>query len=94
MNNESLPQCYGHLDTVFPKMPDGFRSSPEPCMVCVHKTQCLRTAIQYDPHALNAKNEMVDRAYESGIIGFWNRWSQKKKIHNQIKIVTQKTFDS
>jgi hypothetical protein len=65
------PECFGQLDTVFPLGEDGLRHSPETCLKCLHKTDCLRTGVH---------QEHVDRSYNSGMIGFMERWSQKKNI--------------
>jgi len=32
------------------------------------------------PEGLTVKEETVDRAYASGVIGFWTRWSRKKAL--------------
>jgi hypothetical protein len=31
--------------------------------------------------AYRVREEMLDRSYRSGAIGFFQRWSQKKNIH-------------
>jgi len=77
--NEHKPDCFGVIDIVFPKHDDGLRHSPENCMVCVNKTECLRTAIQ-NPDGLHVQEEIVDRAYESKTISFLERWSKRKYI--------------
>jgi len=33
---------------------------------------------------LKVKEEMVDRAYNSGMIGFFKRWSDKKDFHRKM----------
>ncbi|MGD9368129.1 MAG: hypothetical protein PVH87_20680 [Desulfobacteraceae bacterium] len=78
------PECYGNLDKVFPLREDGFRVSPIECMQCIHKTECLRSAIGASS-GFSVREEMVDRAYRGGLIGFFNRWSQKKAIHRMKK---------
>ena len=40
------PSCFGELDIVFPECEDGFRCSPETCLACEHKTECLRVAMK------------------------------------------------
>jgi hypothetical protein len=32
-------------------------------------------------HGLTVREEKLDRAYVSGAIGFWERWSRKKALH-------------
>jgi len=83
MSNESKkrPPCYGELDKVFPLREDGFRVSPTECLQCSHKTECLRQAIG-EASGFSVREEMIDRAYRGGVIGFFQRWSQKKNIHN------------
>ena len=54
MTREERPYCYGKLECVFPMGENGLRETPESCMVCYCKTECLRTAMQ---------GEAGDRAY-------------------------------
>lgn len=86
MSEESnkRPECYGNLDTVFPLREDGFRVSPIECLQCIHKTECLRKALG-DAAGYSVREEMIDRAYRGGVIGFFQRWSQKKTIHRMKK---------
>jgi hypothetical protein len=79
-----LPDCFGKLETVFPKKEDGLRHTPDTCMACASKTECLRTALK-GPAGLAAEEEVADRAYASGLIGFFERWSKKKAIRRNIK---------
>lgn len=72
--------CFGDIDTVFPLKADGLRATPEVCMQCNDKTACLRKALT-SRDGLNVREEMIDRAYRGGIMGFFQRWSQKKSIH-------------
>lgn len=82
--NETLPRCFGELETVFPKGKEGLRNTPESCLPCLHKTACLRSAIE-KPDGLKVKEEIVDRAYESGMITFLERWSKKKELQRKLK---------
>lgn len=75
------PNCFGDLDIVFPMNENGLRMSPETCLACEHKTICLRDALQNSQKGHDVKHEHVDRAYESGMIGFWERWSRKKSLN-------------
>jgi hypothetical protein len=77
---KNKPDCFADLETVFPRRGDGLRVTPIPCLQCIHKTDCLRTAMQRKK-GLAVREEMLDRAYRSGVVGFLNRWSQKKTIH-------------
>ncbi len=80
--NKQYPRCYALLEEVFPMEKDGLRHVSERCMVCVYKIECLRTAME-KPDGLNVKEEVVDRAYSSGVMGFLERWSKKKDIHRR-----------
>ena len=75
-DNTKQPECFGQLDTVFPKGEDGLRHSPETCLKCLHKTDCLRTGLKGEA-GLKVHEEHVDRSYDSGMIGFVERWSKK-----------------
>jgi hypothetical protein len=77
--DDEVPACYGKLDVVFPRGDDGLRHSPESCLPCFFKTRCLRTAME-GAEGLQVEEERTDRAYESGVIGFFERWSRKKEL--------------
>ncbi len=79
MNQERKyhPACFGDLETVFPFGADGLRHTPEPCMACPEKTVCLKAAME-GPGGLKVREEKLNRAYESGSIGFLERWARKK----------------
>ena len=79
------PDCFACLETVFPMAKDGLRNTPEKCLACCHKTECLRMAIQ-GRDGLTVREEQIDRAYRSGMIGFLERWSKKKTIDRQKKV--------
>lgn len=72
--------CFGDIQTVFPLKADGLRATPESCMRCNDKTACLRKALT-SRDGLHVREEMIDRAYRGGIMGFFQRWSQKKSLH-------------
>lgn len=78
------PDCFGTLQKVFPLGKDGLRHTPEDCLACLHKTECLRSAIQGND-GLKVKEEHLERAYNSGMIGFLERWSQKKDFQRRKK---------
>ena len=78
------PECFGNLQKVFPMGKDGLRHTPADCLACLQKTQCLRSAIQ-SKDGLSVKEEHLDRAYNSGMIGFFERWSKKKRLSSQKK---------
>ncbi len=81
---DKRPSCFGILDTVFPQGEDGLRHSPETCLLCTHKTKCLRSAMKGNS-GLKVKEERVDRVYESGNMTFLERWSQKKYLKTRLK---------
>lgn len=83
-NKNSYPSCFGILDLVFPAGDDGARSTPEACLRCRHKTECLRSAME-GADGLKIREEFIDRAYEAGLIGFLERWSKKKDLQRKIK---------
>lgn len=80
--DREYPYCYGKLDIVFPMGREGLRHTPESCMVCIYKTECLRTAVA-EAGGLQIREEKVDRAYSAGLIGFFERWSRKKEIERR-----------
>ncbi|MCF8111764.1 MAG: hypothetical protein K9J85_09775 [Desulfobacteraceae bacterium] len=79
-NSENRPECFGVLELVFPMSENGLRETPEVCMACRHKVECLKTAIKQDD-GLRVEDEKVDRAYQAGKITFFERWAKKKSIH-------------
>jgi len=78
--DQQPPACFGDLQIVFPLRSDGLRVTPIDCLQCVHKTPCLRAALGKGS-GYSVREEMIDRAYRGGVIGFFQRWSQKKSIH-------------
>jgi hypothetical protein len=78
--SDKIPVCFADLETVFPLREDGLRATPVTCMQCTHKTACLRTAMGKQS-GYRVREEMIDRSYRGGAIGFFQRWSQKKSIH-------------
>jgi len=77
------PYCFAKLEIVFPEKEDGLRTVPESCFPCHYKTECLREAME-GKEGLKIKDGMVDRAYDSGMIGFFKRWSDKKGFHRKM----------
>ena len=76
------PRCFADLEEVFPKGADGLRHSPERCVVCYCKVECLRTAMAGE-EGIEVKKEMVDRAYDSGVSSFLERWAKRKALAKQ-----------
>jgi hypothetical protein len=81
-NNNKNPDCYGNLETVFPLGKDGLRHTPGVCLKCKLKTPCLKAGLN-GPKGVAVKEEVLDRSYEAGITGFWERWSRKKAFHQK-----------
>ena len=81
---KETPYCFGKLENVFPLSSDGLRHTPESCMPCIYKTECLRTAVA-GSDGLAVHEERVDRAYAAGAIGFFERWSRRKALHQKRK---------
>jgi hypothetical protein len=78
------PDCFGDLETVFPQRENGFRESPPTCFDCPYKTACLRAAMEALA-GLQVREEQIDRAYASGVIGFLRRWSHKKDLRRRMQ---------
>ncbi|MCW7752410.1 hypothetical protein OOT00_00230 [Desulfobotulus sp. H1] len=74
--------CYGCLNRVFPKGPEGLRESPEECLACEEKTACLRAALD-GAEGWKAEEEKVNRAYAAGHLGFLGRWSRRKSLNQK-----------
>lgn len=80
MDSNNKPKCFGELDAVFPMGKDGFRESPDACILgCEHKTECLRRALE-GKKGDALENELLDRKYEAGKVGFLERWAKKKTL--------------
>ena len=75
-------ECFGHLEIVFPMAEDGLRHTPDSCLECPDKTECLRAAIQ-GAEGLKVREEHLSRAYDSGTIGFLERWARKKELQRK-----------
>jgi hypothetical protein len=81
--SSSPPYCFGILENVFPQGDNGLRNTPESCVPCYHKTECLRAAMA-EAGGLELQEKNVDRAYTAGMLGFLGRWSRKKDIQRRI----------
>ena len=81
---KKYPKCFGELEKVFPKTKDGLRSTPEACLECLYKTACLRSAMK-GADGVKVREEIVDRAYDSGMMSFVERWSKKKGLKRKLK---------
>ena len=81
---KEYPYCFGKLENVFPLSDDGLRHTPESCMPCLYKTECLRAAVSHGD-GLVVHEEKVDRAYAAGAMGFLERWLRRKTLYQQKK---------
>ena len=75
---------FGILERVFPMGKDGLREAPAECFRCPERTECLRAAMKTH-EGIRLREETVDRAAESGMLGRVRRWSQKKELHRQAR---------
>ncbi len=83
--NNNLPNCYGILEKVFPKKEDGLRTTPETCFDCEHRIECLGKAVKSKKGYLKITEEIIDREYNAGHIGFLERWSKRKMLYSKNK---------
>lgn len=84
-NSKDRPECFKNLDKVFPMTDSGLRQTPEECFYhCPCKTECLRGALA-SSKGETVEEEIIDRRAESGAIGFFERWSRRKRLHNKSK---------
>jgi hypothetical protein len=82
--DKNYPDCFGDLEIVFPKGKRGLRNTPKTCLSCLHKTACLGSAMK-GAGGLIVREEMLDRAYQSGMMSFFERWSKKKQLACHLK---------
>jgi len=87
---KEYPYCFGKLENVFPMGDDGLRHTPESCLPCLYKTECLKTALK-NTGGVKVREEKVDRAYAAGMISFFERWSQKKELHRRKQKIKKKS---
>jgi hypothetical protein len=51
---------------------------------CAHKTACLRRALAGEQGS-EVEEELIERSEQAGMIGFFQRWSRKKKLSRDRK---------
>ncbi len=76
--------CFGILDKVFPVGEKGLREVVPECFNCPEGTLCLKDALA-TKEGLEMREEILDRAAASGLMGRLQRWSQKKELSRLIK---------
>lgn len=82
--NETLPDCFGNLDKVFPMTESGLRETPEDCFFhCPVKTRCLKQAMGTREGA-RVEEEVIERGAKAGVMNFFERWSRKKQVHRRL----------
>jgi len=81
-DDRERPDCFGILEKVFPTCADGLRQTPDRCLHCSRKVACLREAVS-GAGGMRVREEVIDRAYRSGRISFFERWSQKKYLRGR-----------
>ena len=88
-DNDESPGCFGQLNKVFPVEAEEIRTTPAECMKCPLVKSCIQEAMR-GPEALEWEERRIDRAYEYGLIGKFERWSRKKLIRQQIEALTSR----
>ena len=84
-DGKERPECFKNLEKVFPMTDTGLRQTPDDCFYyCPYKTECLREALA-SSRGDTVEEEIIDRRAESGAIGFFERWSRRKKLYNKKK---------
>lgn len=80
----SKKACYGILEQVFPLGAEGQRQVPPECFECPDRVSCLREAIT-TREGLEMRAQLLERAEQGGLIGRFQRWSQKKHLSRRIR---------
>jgi len=76
--------CFGILDKVFPNGPDGLREIVPECFHCPERLPCLKTALSTE-QGIEMREEILDRAADSELVGRLQRWSRKKELSRLTK---------
>jgi hypothetical protein len=76
--------CFAILDRVFPKGDQGLREVPRECFECPDRVSCLREAMK-TKEGLEMRAQLLIRAEMGGLIGRFQRWSQKKHLSRMAK---------
>ncbi|UCF56753.1 MAG: hypothetical protein JSW15_11900 [Deltaproteobacteria bacterium] len=77
-------ECFGILDKVFPVGNKGLREITPECFQCPDRTSCLKAAL-CTKEGLEMRAEILERAAASGMVGRFQRWSQKKELYRLMK---------
>lgn len=88
-DNDSSSSCFGNLDIVFPVDEGGLRKITNGCFSCTNLKACLSQAMGGE-EGLSFKEARIDQAYRQGLIGAFQRWSEKKYIRRRIKEIKKK----
>ena len=82
---DKLPECFGHLEKVFPMTDKGLRQTPDECFYhCPVKTKCLQQAMA-TKDGVKVEEEIIERGSRAGVINFFERWSRKKQVARKQK---------
>lgn len=76
--------CFGILDEVFPVGRGGLREVPSRCFECPDRTECLRAALETQ-EGLAFQARRLRRAERHGLVGWIQRWSEKKALSQRMK---------
>lgn len=77
-------ECFGILDKVFPLGKEGLREIVSSCHRCYDLKTCLKAALN-TKEGLALRNEILDRAATTGLVGRLTRWSEKKELSRLMK---------
>ncbi|MFH1076801.1 MAG: hypothetical protein V1753_08205 [Pseudomonadota bacterium] len=77
-------KCFGDFNIVFPTDKKGIRTVAQCCLSCPQLKACFSKAMDLE-QGLRFKEERIDEAYQHGLIGVFQRWSEKKQLQRRIK---------
>jgi hypothetical protein len=77
-SHNTLPECFGDLEKVFPQDGEGMREVPAGCWDCGQRTDCLRAAAGQKDGKKELDEERALRSDPDGVAGFLKRWSRRK----------------
>lgn len=77
------PDCFGDLETVFPLGENELRQSPESCLTCPHKTDCLRRALGTEAGAAVERGGAAGANPSSRLFKGLRRWSHLKAARDR-----------
>ncbi len=72
------PDCFGHMEVVFPRRPDGLRESPPECLACEIKVECLKAALVSPQGAAVEQGGLARNTAVGRVVRGFRRWSTLK----------------